>query len=69
MTPENQADALKVIENLRTHSTTNLWHGITKGLKLLADAEPVHQNTQSLFILTDGTSKSRRRKSVRVELH
>ena len=54
MTKQNREDSWKKIEELHPLSATNLWHGISKGLNVLADAEAAPPNSQSLFILTDG---------------
>ena len=54
MTKQNREDAWKKIEKLHPVAATNLWHGISKGLGILAEAQAAPQNTQSLFILTDG---------------
>jgi Mg-chelatase subunit ChlD len=56
MTKPNKTAALRAVEVLRPISSTNLWHGLKDGLKVLAEASPNPENVQALFVLTDGRS-------------
>jgi Mg-chelatase subunit ChlD len=56
MTKPNKTAALRAVEVLRPLSSTNLWHGLKEGLKVLADASTIPENVQALFVLTDGRS-------------
>ncbi|GBF60272.1 hypothetical protein TMEN_2689 [Trichophyton mentagrophytes] len=53
MNKENKSTVLSAIDKLYGKSSTNLWHGIKKGLNVLA-TNPVRGNIQSLLVLTDG---------------
>ncbi|EFR00125.1 U-box domain-containing protein [Nannizzia gypsea CBS 118893] len=53
MNKENKSMVLRAINKLYGTSSTNLWHGIKEGLKVLT-ATPVRENVQSLLVLTDG---------------
>lgn len=54
MTKEEKATVMKKVDALRPLCTTNLWHGLKKGLSVLETAPPVPENIQALYILTDG---------------
>jgi hypothetical protein len=54
MTEKNKAKVLKRVEALTPLSSTNLWHGLKEGLRLLETASPVPGNIQALYLLTDG---------------
>lgn len=57
MNKENKSTVLSAIDKLYGKSSTNLWHGIKKGLNVLA-TNPVRGNIQSLLVLTDGAYPS-----------
>lgn len=54
MTKENKATVLKRVDALKPLAATNLWHGLKEGLRVLETASPVPENTQALYLLTDG---------------
>ncbi|PGH33346.1 hypothetical protein GX50_03823 [[Emmonsia] crescens] len=54
MDEDNKKAALKAVEALKPLSSTNLWHGLKLGLKVLEEVEHVPQNVQALYVLTDG---------------
>ncbi|KAL1836551.1 hypothetical protein VTJ49DRAFT_5028 [Mycothermus thermophilus] len=57
MTEENKAETRRRIKNMQTQCATNLWHGITDGLKLFRNvagqAKPPGR-VPALLVLTDG---------------
>ncbi|KAF3483013.1 U-box domain containing protein [Arthroderma uncinatum] len=53
MNDGNKKKVLSAIDGLHGISSTNLWHGIKDGLKVLAKSSPVG-NVQALLVLTDG---------------
>lgn len=54
MTELCKKDVLRKIEDLQPLSATNLWHGLKQGVDLIANASPLPQNTQAIYVLTDG---------------
>lgn len=58
MDEDNKKAALKAVEALKPLSSTNLWHGLKLGLKVLEEVEHVPQNVQALYVLTDGMCKT-----------
>ncbi|KAK2746077.1 hypothetical protein FQN57_003417 [Myotisia sp. PD_48] len=54
MTEFNKKQALEELDLLSPIGMTNLWQGISRGLKVLEQAETVPENIQALFVLTDG---------------
>ncbi|KAK2877090.1 hypothetical protein FQN49_001430 [Arthroderma sp. PD_2] len=53
MSEENKTKVLSAIDSLYGLSSTNLWHGIKEGLKVLATGMP-QGNVQAMLVLTDG---------------
>ncbi|KAM5476043.1 hypothetical protein MauCBS54593_000726 [Microsporum audouinii] len=53
MSEENKSKVLAAIDCLHGISSTNLWHGIKEGLKVLA-TNSTQGNVQALLVLTDG---------------
>ncbi|KAK2752777.1 hypothetical protein FQN55_005909 [Onygenales sp. PD_40] len=54
MNEKNKKEALEVVERLQTRRLTNLWDGLKLGFDMLGKAEPIPQNAQALYVLTDG---------------
>jgi Mg-chelatase subunit ChlD len=54
MTEANKKTALKRIRALKAQDCTNLWHGLRRALQILEDADSVPENTQAIYVLTDG---------------
>ncbi|KAK2799924.1 hypothetical protein FQN50_008317 [Emmonsiellopsis sp. PD_5] len=54
MNEKNKEEALEVVKGLRTLYLTNLWDGLKLGLDMVGEAEPIPQNVQALYVLTDG---------------
>lgn len=59
MTKGNKEAARQEIEELSPGGTTNLWHGLKTGLRLVADTDPAPYNIPALFVLTDGKTHLR----------
>lgn len=57
MNKENKSTVLGAIDKLYGKSSTNLWHGMKKGLNILA-TNPAQGKIQSLLVLTDGAYPS-----------
>ncbi|KAF2395996.1 hypothetical protein EJ06DRAFT_517193 [Trichodelitschia bisporula] len=53
MSPENKTAAIAKINALKVANSTNLWHGIMKGLSLFEDSDRSN-NVPALMVLTDG---------------
>ena len=55
ITPKNKKVAAEKIEDIRTETITNLWHGIREGLKLFKPDDEISKGkVQALMVLTDG---------------
>lgn len=54
MTEENKKEMRTAIRGMRVQRATNLWGGITEGLKLFSSVTPKQSNVPALMVLTDG---------------
>ncbi|CRK33767.1 hypothetical protein BN1708_006142 [Verticillium longisporum] len=58
MSPDNKISAKAKIENLQPLHGTNMWHGITEGIKLFSDCDSTSGRVPAMMVLTDGMPNS-----------
>lgn len=58
MSPDNKISAKAKIENLQPLHGTNMWHGITEGIKLFSDCDSSSGRVPAMMVLTDGMPNS-----------